>query len=512
MPGDLFRRLFDLACERDLGSVLTRTLDLVLEESKAERGFVVSLDGGSLEVRAARGLDGAEVTGPDMSPSRTVVREAVQQRRPVRVSRALETRELSRQASISTGRLQSILAVPVVDGAEVVAVVCVDSTRKDAFDAATEAMLHELSQPLAQALRNVARLSRLERQTRALAERMSTGEGEGVLGAAPTFTAALRAVRRAATADVPVLLLGETGTGKEVMAREVHRRSARKAGPFVAVNCAALPQELLEAELFGHTAGAFTGATRARPGRFASADGGTLFLDEIGEMGATAQARFLRALESGELQRVGDDRPVKCDVRVVAATNRDLLDPASGFRSDLYYRLAVVAVRLPPLRERGEDVPVLAEAFCLEAALELGRRVEGLSPAARDLLLRHPWPGNVRELKNAIRHATIFCKGAQVEPEDLPDQVRASAGAPGAPSTASATSAALVVMTPRSLEELQEAKRAAGLALERAFAARVLEEAGGVVAQAARLAGLSRPAFYELLSRVELDPAAFRRG
>jgi DNA-binding NtrC family response regulator len=223
-------------------------------------------------------------------------------------------------------------------------------------------------------------------------------------------------------------------------------------------------------------------------------------------MGATAQARFLRALESGELQRVGDDKPVKVDVRVVAATNRDLLDPASGFRSDLYYRLAVVAVRLPPLRERPEDVPVLAEAFCLEAALESGRHVEGISPAARDLLLRHPWPGNVRELKNAIRHAVVFCKGTQLEPDDLPEQVRAHASAPAR------AHGGLVVSAPRSLEELNEAKRSAGLALERAFAARLLEEAGGNVAQAARQSGLSRPAFYDLLTRAQLDPAAFRRG
>jgi two-component system response regulator HydG len=495
---DLFRRLFDVACERDLTTVLAATLDLVIDESRAERGFVVTLDGGSLEVRAARGLDGAEVTGPDMSPSRTVVREAVQAKRPVRVARALETRGLSEQESVAQGRLQSILAVPVVDGGIVVAVVCVDSTRKDAFTAATEAALSGLSQPLGRALRNAARFTKLERQTKALVEKV--GDDGGVLGQAPTFLAALRAVRRVATADVPVLLLGETGTGKEVMAREVHRCSARRERPFVAVNCAALPAELLEAELFGHTAGAFTGATKARAGRFAAAEGGTLFLDEVGELGASAQARFLRALESGELQRVGDDKPTKADVRVVAATNRDLQDPATGFRSDLYYRLAVVSVRLPPLRDRREDVPLLAEAFCLEAAIEQGRPVEGLTPAAREALLRHAWPGNVRELKNAIRHATIFCHGALLEEDDLPEHVRAARGAPKAGAA------------PRTLEELQEAKRLATLEVERAFAARLLDEAGGNVAQAARLAGLSRPAFYDLLSRAGLDPATFRRG
>jgi DNA-binding NtrC family response regulator len=227
--------------------------------------------------------------------------------------------------------------------------------------------------------------------------------------------------RRAAASDASVLITGETGTGKEVIANLIHRRSARASRPFVKVNCAAFPETLLESELFGHERGAFTGAERRKEGRFELADGGTLFLDEIAEMSREAQVKLLRVLQEHQFTRLGGTRPVSVDVRIVAATNRDLERAVREqvFREDLYYRLNVIRLEVPPLRERREEIPLLVEQFLAEARRRMGRGPEALSPAAMDLLYRHPWPGNVRELKNAIERCAVMCETATAGPEHL---------------------------------------------------------------------------------------------
>jgi transcriptional regulator with GAF, ATPase, and Fis domain len=218
-----------------------------------------------------------------------------------------------------------------------------------------------------------------------------------------------------------VLILGETGTGKELIAEAIHRHSGRREGPFVKVNCAALPENLLESELFGHERGAFTGADRQRVGRFELANEGTLLLDEIGTMSPGTQAKVLRVLQEREFERLGGTRTIKSDVRVVAATNRDLEDAiaSGGFREDLYYRLNVVSIRMPPLRERKEDIIPLATFFLHRFADDLKKPVRGFSPAALRVLTRHHWPGNIRELENTVERAVLMADGDIVEPKDL---------------------------------------------------------------------------------------------
>ena len=230
---------------------------------------------------------------------------------------------------------------------------------------------------------------------------------------------------RVARVDSTVLLTGESGVGKEVLARVIHERSPRAGGPFVAINGAALPESLLESELFGHARGAFSGASSDRAGLFEAAHGGTLFLDEIGEMPLGLQAKLLRALQEREVRRVGENRNRKIDVRVVAATNRDLgRDVETGhFRRDLYYRLRVIEIPIPPLRERPDDVLPLARALLLDAARRTGSKVSGFSPEAGRLLARHRWPGNVRELANAVERAAVLAAGPRVDVEDLPDEI-----------------------------------------------------------------------------------------
>jgi two-component system response regulator HydG len=233
------------------------------------------------------------------------------------------------------------------------------------------------------------------------------------------------------------LITGESGTGKELVAHAIHADSARASGPFVAINCAALPENLLESELFGHEKGAFTGADRARPGRFELAGGGTLFLDEIGDLAGPVQAKLLRVLQEREYTRVGGSKTLKADVRLIAATNRDLrADVEAGrFREDLFYRLSVFSVHLPPLRERGDDVLILAEHFVRTLGASMGKNVPGLARDARDALMSHSWPGNIRELSNAIERALILSDGGPLRAGQLGlvGRVDRSAPAPAAP-------------------------------------------------------------------------------
>jgi len=248
----------------------------------------------------------------------------------------------------------------------------------------------------------------------------------GLIAQSPAMHAVLDLVARVAPTDATVLIEGESGTGKEVIAKAVHHASKRAARPFVAVNCGAVPEPLLESELFGYVRGAFTGAAASKLGLFEEADGGTLFLDEIAETPAALQVKLLRALQSGEVRRLGATQAATIDVRVIAATNGDLATRISQgtFREDLFYRLNVIHVMLPPLRDRREDIPALAEHFLGRAADKLGRALR-LSPDALERLLRYPWPGNVRELENAMERAAILTRTGSVEPDDLPPHVSA---------------------------------------------------------------------------------------
>ncbi len=244
---------------------------------------------------------------------------------------------------------------------------------------------------------------------------------DDIVGESPAMKRVFEIVSKVAPSNATVLVLGETGTGKELVAQAIHRNSTRRDGPFVKVNCAALPENLLESELFGHERGAFTGADRQRVGRFELASGGTLFLDEIGTMSAGTQAKVLRVLQEREFERLGGTRTIRADVRILAATNRDLEEAVETgeFREDLYYRLNVVTIRMPPLRERKEDIVPLARHFLQRFAFDLKKNIRGLSPAAIRVLQRHNWPGNIRELENTIERAVLMADGEVLEPEDL---------------------------------------------------------------------------------------------
>jgi transcriptional regulator with PAS, ATPase and Fis domain len=248
----------------------------------------------------------------------------------------------------------------------------------------------------------------------------------GVIAKSPAMAQLVDLARRVAKVDSTILITGESGSGKERIARLLHDESTRAAGPFIAVNCGAVTETLLEGELFGHARGAFTGATHDRPGLFEAANGGTILLDEVGEVSPGMQVKLLRALQEREIRRVGENKTRRVDVRIVAATNRDLAQGVSGgtFRQDLYYRLKVVELHVPALRERNDDILPLARVLLGDAALRMKRKISGLAPGTADQLLRYEWPGNVRELANTMERAVALARGNRVELEDLPEEIR----------------------------------------------------------------------------------------
>jgi len=267
---------------------------------------------------------------------------------------------------------------------------------------------------------------KLRERRRALVRVARVDEPLGIVAKSPAMRQVVDLARRVAKVDSTVLITGESGSGKERIARLVHDESTRATGPFIAVNCGAITETLLESELFGHARGAFTGATVDRPGLFEAANGGTLLLDEVGEVSPGMQVKLLRALQEREIRRVGENKNRRVDVRILAATNRDLAHGVAGgaFRQDLYYRLKVVELHVPPLRERRDDVLPLARVLLADAALRMKRKISGLAPGAADQLLRHQWPGNVRELENAMERAVALARGNRVELEDLPEEIR----------------------------------------------------------------------------------------
>ncbi|MEB2312851.1 MAG: sigma-54 dependent transcriptional regulator [Sorangiineae bacterium] len=334
--------------------------------------------------------------------------------------------------------------------------------------------------------------------TRALAEAEATRPAPtptgvsaryGIIGLSPGIRAIYAVLDRVADTPTTVLITGESGTGKELVARALHENSSRRDKPFIKVNCAAIPKDLMESELFGYERGAFTGAIGSKPGRFELASGGTLFLDEIGSIPIEMQVKLLRALQESEFERVGGIKTIRVDVRLISATNSDLKkEIASGaFREDLYYRLNVVPIRLPSLRERAEDIPLLIGHFIEKFDARLGKSVAGIDGEAGAVLASYLWPGNIRELENVIERAVLFCDGERISAADLPPDVRQRAG--GSTSASAAQPPAPEALGP---DGLKEQVKAAMSRLERELIVKALDQTGGNVTHAARLLKISR--------------------
>ncbi len=363
---------------------------------------------------------------------------------------------------------------------------------EQALDAMTRGAYDYISKPFKQdevvlALRKAEERERLKRENASLRARLAEAEADSDrLGDMLIHSAGMRevarTVRKVAAYKTTVLVLGESGVGKELVSRAIHAASTREDGPFVAVNCGAIPEALLESELFGHVKGAFTDASADKLGLFEEARHGTLFLDEVGELPSHLQVKLLRVLQEEEVRRVGDTRAVKVDVRVVAATSRDLVEMVeeSSFRQDLYYRLNVMPIEVPPLRERKDDIPPLVQHFVERLNLRLGTKIEGVSPDALRLMVGYDWPGNVRELENTLEHAAVMADGVWIEPGALPERTRRKREA----------AAGFALRLDAEDLSVKRAQRQ----LEREFILRALEKTGGNRTHAAKLLDLSHRA------------------
>lgn len=424
-----FRRLHEfserLVTSEGVDQLLERLLNTVLELTGAARGLVLMVGGGggdegTLEVRTSRNVNPLEFR-QDGGVSDSIVRQVVESKRPVIVSDALTDTNFSQSESVMALKLSSVMCAPLLNQGEVIGALYVANDEiKSLFERRQLDLLTVFAGQASLLLTNAMLVTALREDNVKLESELGEKRLGDIIGSCASMLEVFRKLQKVATTDISVLITGETGTGKELIAKELHRRSGRE-GSFVTVNCGAIPENLMESEMFGHVKGAFTGAVASRGGSFQQADGGTLFLDEVGELTPQLQVKLLRALQEHAVTRVGDSRPEKVDIRVLAATNRNLEEmiQEGTFREDLYYRLNVVNLWLPPLRERGDDIFIIAKALLSKHADELHSAVKGYSPAALTAIRKYTWPGNIRQLENRVRKALVLCDSTLLRAEDL---------------------------------------------------------------------------------------------
>jgi Nif-specific regulatory protein len=473
---------------RDVEGLQRELLRLVFEAVPAERGAIL-LVGEDGRVVSEFGLEREADAGGAVEVSRTVVRQVLEEGSALLASDLIEG-ALDTSESLRAARLSSLLCAPLVLYGRALGVVYLTAADPATrFDEEHLQLVTVISRLAAVALNNARHVEQLESENSLLRDEASFEHG--MVGESAAIRKVSQFIARVAPADTTVLVRGESGTGKELAARALHTNSPRRERPFVAINCAALTETLLESELFGHERGAFTGAIAQKKGKLEVADGGTLFLDEVGEMPPVLQAKLLRVLQEREFERVGGTRTIRVDVRVVAATNRDLEEAvrSGAFRQDLYYRLNVVSFEMPPLRERREDIPLLASYFTAKYAAKFKRRVTGLAREAREALTNYDWPGNVRELENAVERAVVLGSTERILPEDLPETVLEAAPAPAEPDTGASPAAGY-----------QEALRD----FKRQLILRALEQSSGSFTEAARALGVHPNYLHRLTSNLNL--------
>jgi transcriptional regulator with GAF, ATPase, and Fis domain len=421
-----YKKLYEfsgkLMASYELPALLDQLLDVMIQVSNADKGFLVLMESGEPVVKAARNLRRETIFDAVRQLSDSILAHVIKTRRPLIISDALRDEEFKNSLSVVNLKLTSVMCVPLIEQGSMLGLIYVGNDNVAQLFA--ESHLEVMSVFAAQAsllVRNALLVNDLRLDNRSLQSRIEQIRFGEILGSSPRMQEVFRKVQKVAATDISVLITGETGTGKELIARELHSRSPRAKQPFITINCGAIPENLLESELFGHVRGAFTGAVGNKVGRFQSADHGTLFLDEIGEMPLALQVKILRALQEKVVVRVGDTSSETVDIRILAATNRDLDAEikAGRFREDLYYRLNVVNLHLPPLRDRGDDIAVLARYMVGRYAPEYGSAVRGLTPNAIAAIKRHRWPGNIRELENRIKKAVVLADKALLGPEDL---------------------------------------------------------------------------------------------
>ena len=467
----------------DVESLQWQLLGPIFNLVPADRGAILIFGNTPEELCSVAGWDRVSGPGHAVNVSRAVVRKVLAERAGVLVNNVGATTEFKPSATLFNAQVQSLLCVPLLISGQAAGVIYLDSTRfLERFTEHHLKLLTAVAGIAALALQNARRLESLRNENRRL--RTEAELEHDIVGESPAIAAVLQKIARLASSGANILIYGESGTGKELAARALHRNSPRADKPFVAINCAAITETLLESELFGHEKGAFTGAAGAKPGQLEVADGGTVFLDEIGELAPALQAKLLRVLQEREFYHVGGTRPVRVDIRLVAATNKDLAAEVSAgrFRQDLYYRLNVVSLTMPSLRDRKPDIALLARHFTERYSRKCTRAVQGVSPEALACMMNYSWPGNVRELENAIERAIVLGSDDWIVPEDLPESV---------------LEAPISGCAPTRYHE-------AVLALKKELITKAVEQANGNYTEAAKLLDLHPNYLHRLIRNLDL--------
>lgn len=471
---------------RGLEALQKRLLDLICEVIPAERGAILLLGESTEEFASVFGWDRLPGTTRPVKVSRTIIRQVVHERVAILSNDVPDSEALRAAQSLVISRVTSLLAVPLMVFEKLVGVIYLDTSNLMArFDEDHLQLLTGIAGIAAVALENARQIEWLENENQRLQAEIKIEHN--MVGESSRMRDVHQFIAKVAPRESTVLITGESGTGKELVARAIHQNSPRAARPFIAINCAALTETLLESELFGYEKGAFTGALGQKKGKIEVADGGTVFLDEIGELAPALQAKLLRLLQEREFERVGGTRPIKIDVRFLAATNRSLeeANQKGTFRQDLFFRLNVVSINMPPLRERRDDIPLLASYFAAKYSRKCNRRVVGISAEARATLAQYDWPGNVRELENAIERAVVMGSGDLLLPEDLPESILETEPASGS-----------AVTVARYHEAVKETKKQ--------LISKAVEQAGGNYTEAAKLLGVHPNYLHRLIRNLNL--------
>jgi transcriptional regulator with GAF, ATPase, and Fis domain len=477
---------------RALTDLQQKVLEAVLDVAPADRAAILLIEEGVEGFSSVFGWD--RRLGPNqlIQASRTILNQVVEENLAVLSNDVLADETYREAESLMTPGVRSVLAVPLEVQDRLLGVIYLDASSPGVrFDSEHLQLVTALGNIAALSIQNARHLEWLGGENRRLQQELNIHHS--MVGESKPMREVYEFISRVAGRDSTVLIWGESGTGKELVARAIHNNSARADKPFVAINCAAITETLLESELFGHEKGSFTGAVSQKKGKLEVAESGTVFLDEVGELAVPLQAKLLRVLQEREFERVGGTRPIKLDVRLIAATNRDLKEAArtGAFRQDLFYRLNVVSLRMPSLRERREDIPLLAAFFAVHYAQKVNRPVAGISPQARACLMRYEWPGNVRELENSIERAVVLGSTELILPEDLPESILEETSAAGEPVSALH-------------DAIREAKKAV---IERA-----IEQAGGNYTDAAGLLGVHPNHLFRLIRTLNLKQKRHRYG
>lgn len=493
-----FKILYELSSVLDEETELEKLLDAVIDSITkildAEYGIVELIDDEG-NVRFGKEVNSKNNDEVLLELKDKVVEAAVDSGSSIIMNSLI----LKNEKNDDRGKFGSVICLPLKSDENIIGTMYFGAYRKN-FTADETDLLEALGERVTKTIENNIKYDQLiESRQKMLADLRARYDFREIIGNSPQITAVMATISDVAESDATVLIEGESGTGKEVVARAIHRNSPRRGDPFITINCSAIPETLLESELFGYEKGAFTGAVSRKPGKFELANCGTIFLDEIGELSMALQVKLLRFLQSHEFELLGSNKLIKSDVRIIAATKRDLTKMVNEgkFRDDLYYRINVINIPLPPLRERQGDIPILVNHFLRKYVEKNNREIDGISKEALNLIEQFNFPGNVRELENVIERAVVLCKNRMLGVDDLPDNIKSAVG----------TGAGIL---PQNSEQLRNVKKKLMQdsiePLEKNFVIRALRKTGGNISEAARITQMGRRQFQRLMRRYNLEP------